>query len=401
MDSTTLEQKVLFGYQGWFGCPGDGSPPDRWVHWFRNNTSTATNATVDYWPDTSELTPSETCATGMTHPDGTRAVVYSSYAQKTILRHFQWMEEYGIDGVFLQRFVSELRDPSFFAFRNKVAQNVRAGSEAYGRVFALMYDISSSPPETLVDDIKRDWAYLVDTLQITKSARYLHHKGRPVLGIWGLGFTHTGATADQAMELIEYFHSASPPQYRATLVGGTPTHWRTLSGDSKVDAAWAGVYRAFDVISPWTVGRYVDERSADSFRGDSILPDIATSSASGAQYMPVVWPGFSWHNLNKGSPVNQIPRNGGRFYWRQVYNAISAGATMLYVAMFDEVDEGTAMFKLAPTAQQVPVGGSFVPLDIDGHALPRDWYLRLGGETGKAMRGQIPLSPQLPIPLAR
>lgn len=28
---------------------------------------------------------------------------------------------------------------------------------------------------------------------------------------------------------------------------------------------------------------------------------------------------------------------------------------MLYVTMFDEVDEGTAMFKLAPTAAQLPL----------------------------------------------
>ena len=65
--------------------------------------------------------------------------------------------------------------------------------------------------------------------------------------------------------------------------------------------------------------------------------------------MPVIFPGFSWHNLKATLPLNQIPRNGGTFYWRQVYNAISAGCTMLYGAMFDEVDEGTAMFKMAPT----------------------------------------------------
>jgi hypothetical protein len=25
IDATTLEGKLLMGYQGWFGCPGDGS----------------------------------------------------------------------------------------------------------------------------------------------------------------------------------------------------------------------------------------------------------------------------------------------------------------------------------------------------------------------------------------
>ena len=43
------------GYQGWFACPQDGSQPNRWVHWFRNQTPAATNVTVDFWPDISEL----------------------------------------------------------------------------------------------------------------------------------------------------------------------------------------------------------------------------------------------------------------------------------------------------------------------------------------------------------
>ncbi len=112
--------------------------------------------------------------------------------------------------------------------------------------------------------------------------------------------------------------------------------------------------------------------------------------------MPVVFPGFSWTNLNKG-PFNQIPRNGGTFYWRQVYNAISAGCTMLYGAMFDEVDEGTAMFKMAPTPAQLPVEAALVPLNVDGEQLPSDWYLRMADYAGRALRREIPLSPNRPI----
>jgi len=41
-------------------------------------------------------------------------------------------------------------------------------------------------------------------------------------------------------------------------------------------------------------------------------------------------------------------------YWRQVYDALGAGATMLYGAMFDEVNEGTAMFKMLPMPQERP-----------------------------------------------
>ena len=108
-----------------------------------------------------------------------------------------------------------------------------------------------------------------------------------------------------------------------------------------------------------------------------------------------MFPGFSWHNL-VGGASNQIPRRGGAFYWRQVGNAVGAGATMLKTAMFDEVDEGTAMFKLAPTAAELPIGASLVPLDADGRALPSDFYLRVGGAATSLLRGDLPMSPTLP-----
>ena len=71
---------------------------------------------------------------------------------------------------------------------NKVADNVRAGADAYRRVFALMYDISGHPTNTLVSALTNDWLYLVNTLQITNSSRYLRHNGKPVVAIWGSDF---------------------------------------------------------------------------------------------------------------------------------------------------------------------------------------------------------------------
>jgi hypothetical protein len=45
--ATTLDHKMLFGYQGWFLCPGDGSPVNGWTHWFRDGVPTARNLGVD------------------------------------------------------------------------------------------------------------------------------------------------------------------------------------------------------------------------------------------------------------------------------------------------------------------------------------------------------------------
>jgi hypothetical protein len=301
------------------------------------------------------------------------------------------MRDNHLDGVFLQRFSSGVSDASTFARMNKVANNVRAGADAYRRVFAIMYDISGHPTNTLVSALTNDWLYLVNTLQITNSSRYLRHNGKPVVAIWGFGFSGRQDTPQQAQDVINFFKSAG-----LTVMGGLPTYWRTLNNDAQSDPAWAAVFRSFDVISPWSVGRYGDIAGADNFRQNLIVPDMAEAAANGREYLPVIFPGFSWFNLNAG-PLNQIPRNGGTFYWEQAYNAKLSGCTMIYGAMFDEVDEGTAMYKLAPTTNEIPAQGSWVPLNIDGVALPSDWYLRLANEASKMLRGDIPLQNTIPI----
>jgi len=395
VDATTLEHKNLFGYQGWFLCPGDGSPVNGWTHWFRDETPTAADLTVDLWPDTTELGADELFATDLRYADGSTASLYSAVQARTVARHFTWMRQAGIDGVALQRFVSELSDPDLAATRDQVTRNVQAGAEAEGRVFAIEYDVTGTDEADLVATLEADWKHLVDTLEVTASPRYLHDGGKPVLFLWGLGFTDRPGTPAQAAALVDWLTTGADPRYRATVVGGVPSHWRTLDGDAKTDPAWAPVYRAFDVLSPWTVGRFADDAGADAYRA-RLDADLAAATAAGQRFMPVVFPGFSWHNLDGGAP-NAIPRRGGAFYWRQVSNAVGAGATMLKTAMFDEVDEGTAMFKLAPTAAALPAGASLVPLDADGRALPSDFYLRLGGAATATLRGDLPVSSTLPI----
>jgi hypothetical protein len=252
-------------------------------------------------------------------------------------------------------------------------------------VFAIMYDITGHPRESVVDVVKRDWVYLVDVLRVAESPRYLRHRGRPLLAIWGLGFIDRSPTPDQAAELIDFFKNHPDPRYRVTLLGGVPARWRTLSRDSQTDPKWAPVYRSFDILSPWAVGRFGDSRGIDRFYAEEVRNDLAETRRLGIEYLPVVFPGFSWHNLNPTAPLNAIARRGGRFYWRQVQRALRAGTTMLYGAMFDEVDEGTAMFKVAASRRDVPAGVSTVTLDVDGEALPSDWYLRLAREAQKRL----------------
>jgi hypothetical protein len=319
--------------------------------------------------------------------------LFSAYNPHTVDRHFQWLQDFELPGVFLQRFTVRLDYPPMLGFRDGVARNVRAAAEAHGRVFAVMYDISGHPRETVVESVKRDWMYLVDSLRITDSPRYLRHHGRPLLAIWGFGFRDRAPTPEQAAELIDFFKNNPEPRYRVTLLGGIPARWRTLTRDSQAQVEWASVYRSFDVISPWTVGRFKDADSIDRFYDDEVRQDFAEARRLGLEYMPVVFPGFSWHNMNPTAPFNPIPRRGGRFYWRQVERALQAGSTMLYGAMFDEVDEGTAMFKLAPGRDTAPEGVPIVTLDADGERLPSDFYLQLAREAQRQLRDHRPKGP--------
>jgi hypothetical protein len=391
VNAGTLSNKLMMGYQGWFSCTNDGSPGNQWAHWSSGKTPVTTNLNVDFWPDISELGSNELFSTGMKLPDGSTAKVYSAYNQATVVRHFKWMKDNHLDGVFLQRFGSELSNATLLPFRNKVTTNVRIGADTYGRVFAIMYDISGMASNTLVSTLTNDWLYLVNTMGITNTPSYVRHKGKPVVAVWGFGFTDRPGTPQDAQTVISFFKAAG-----CTVMGGVPTYWRTLNNDSQTSPAWATAYRSFDIISPWSVGRYSTTNDVDAFQVNQIIPDLLDTRSNHLDYMPVIFPGFSWTNLN-GGPFNQIPRIGGKFYWRQAYDAIGAGCNMLYGAMFDEMNEGTSMLKMAPTTNQLPVGASLVPLNIDGYALPSDWYLQLANQAGKMLRRDIPLQPQIPI----
>lgn len=397
VDNSTLTNKLIVGYQGWFSTEGDGGPFNRWLHWSRETVPNAMNVTFDAWPDTSELDPAELHDTGFHYADGRVARLFSSHDRRTVHRHFRWMRDYSIDGAFLQRFVGELRDPSALAFRDAVTGHVRTGCESYGRVFAIEYDISGASEATVVDDLRRDWMHMVDDLRVTESDRYLRHRGRPVLGLWGFGFNDRVGTPAQATQFLDWIERDAPERYRATVMGGVPSRWRTLTADSKTDPAWAAVYRRFPVINPWMVGRFATDTDVQSYRRTVVDGDIAEARRVGADYMPVVFPGFSWAHLMPANPINQIPRRGGAFLWRQLFEFSSAGSTMMFGAMFDEVDEGTAMFKLARTAADAPRELQWLTLDIDGTALPSDWYLRLLGEGTRMLRGEIPRTATIPI----
>lgn len=388
IDATTLDGKVLCGYQGWFDTPCDGTGSG-FSHWGNHLGETNGRFVVDMWPDVSEYNPGDLCEVpGLKMPDGSPARLYSAYLKGPVLLHCQWMRQYGIDGVFLSRFVGETLNPDRLRHINMVLANVREGCHREGRVWAMMLDLSMGKHEGNPSIVENDWKFLCDKVQIRDDSRYLHNQGKPVVLLWGLGFKDRLWTPEQAQELINFFKN--DPKYGGVyLIGGVDPSWRTLRGQSRPDPTWSKIYRMFDAISPWDAGRYRDNTSMDRER-TLWEGDLAELNKLGIGYMPTAFPGFSWDNLRQTPPgKTMIPRCKGEFYWRQFAIFRQLGIRSVFVGMFDEVNEGTAIYKVA---NETPVGKYFVTYD----GLPSDWYLRLTGAATQMIRRQIPLSETIP-----
>ncbi len=386
VDTSTPTGKVMAGYQGWFNCEGDGAGLG-WMHWAarKQKPFAPDNVNVDLWPDMAELTPEERFPTGFKLADGRAAEVFSSFRRETVLRHFRWMREYGIDGVFVQRFANGLKNAAGRHHKDVVLANCREGANREGRVYAVMYDLSGLPAGG-VAQVMDDWRMLRAQMKIGEDAAYLRHRGKPIVAVWGVGFADDRKySLAECRALIEFLKADG-----CSVMLGVPTGWRELNRDAAPDPALHEVLKLADVLSPWTPGRYRTPQEAARHAEKFWKPDVAWCRDHSLDYLPVVFPGFSWHNMNSESPLGHIPRLKGEFLWSQFVAAKTAGAQMIYVAMFDEVDEGTAIFKCT---NELPVGPTQF-LDYEG--LPSDHYLWLTGQGARLLRGQLPLQNTLP-----
>ena len=387
VDTSTLNGKVMAGYQGWFNCEGDGAGLG-WTHWAarKQKPFAPGNVNVDLWPDMSELTLEERFPTGFKFADGRPAEVFSSFRRETVLRHFRWMREYGIDGVFVQRFAHGLKSVEGRHHKDVVLANCREGANREGRAYAVMYDLTGLPAGG-VAQVMDDWRMLRAQMKIGDDAAYLRHRGKPIAAVWGVGFSTKDRkySLTECRALIEFLKADG-----CSVMLGVPTGWRELNRDAAPDPALHEVLRLADVLSPWTPGRYRNPKEAAGHGDKYWKPDIAWCREHSLDYLPVVFPGFSWHNMYRDSPLNKVPRLKGEFLWSQFVAAKTAGAQMIYVAMFDEVDEGTAIFKCS---NDLPVGPTQF---VDYEGLPSDHYLWLTGQGARLLRGEIFLQAQPP-----
>lgn len=375
-DPSTLNGKVMCGYQGWFLALGDSSG-EGWVH-FGLHEFIPGNCTVDFWPDMSEAAPDECYPTAFHYPDGSTATIFSSYNARTVNRHFKWMADYGIDGAFLQRFGTTLRTPDGYDHLNAVLDNVREGANDNGRTWAVMYDLSGLEDEEVSTVIMEDWKRLVDQMNVTNDPSYQRHNGKPVVSVWGVGFDekrkYTLATCARLIDFLK-----NDPRYGGNCVMlGVPYGWREQNRDAVKDPELHDVILKADIVSPWATTRYKDTEQFIQNMDEYPRGDLAWCRQNNRDYMPVIFPGFRWHNVQKtrgrDGSVDDIPRLKGQFFKDQGTALIASGINMLYIAMFDEIDEGTAIFKCSNTP---PVDGSDFGT-FEG--LPSDTYLRIAGE---------------------
>ena len=434
---TSCEGLIMCGYQGWHACPGDGSPSSEAEGWSHYNQSWnfprffapgVGRNSIDYWPDVSEYEKTYE-ATAFTCPDGSHPRLFSAYDESSVLLHFKWMKDYGIDGVFMQRFASQVGNSIAIAHQNKVLESAMKGSETYGRAICIMYDMVGTNTTATVDELIADARGLIDKYHINDPVNgpkyYLQHNGKPLIGVVSVREDVSWGIAD-----CKRFVDALK-EMGFSIILSCDTYWRTGGGDVPYPTGpLQALIKEADFLTPWYTGRYDYDGSADAYGGafDSFKKDVIKNDkmwldGNGVGFVPLCFPGFSDQNISPGHRV--FARHGGDFFWKQLHYNIAAGAKMIYIAMFDEIDEGTAIYKClneknlpsnvyssdyyvvyengvysrktTPVSLTSPdwcalastLGITFKGIEDE---LGTDHYLWLAGQAGKMMRGEIPLT---------
>ena len=386
-----LKGKVVSGYQAWFRA-GD-SLENGWIHWSRGSAPSQGKPSFEMYPDISEYPDKVMRPTGYPNfADGREARLFSSRTPEVMDLHFSWAAQYGIDCLALQRFYSEIVPERVAGHYDKDhLQWLKASAEKHGRLFYVMYDFSGAARhgDGIIEGCSQDWIINVEEGGLLDSPNYACYDGKKIVCLWGL----TGLdqwrypAAANALALINWYKERG-----YYVIGGFPDNdWATVADD------YAAVYNAVDMISPWVVGRFRHNGGAAAWWQPVFARESAYCEKHGKQYMPVAFPGFAWCSFN-GGEANMIPRNSGQFFWEQIHFLAKQGIENVYLAMFDEFDEGTAFMKAATDSHEIPTGESyFQTLSVDGLWLSSDYYLRLAGEVGQYLnkKADCPAQPTI------
>lgn len=364
VNSRTIKGKILAGYQGWFRTPND-LYDGGFTHWTGN---TANGTVVDQWPDPADYPASSLKAVpGQTTISNKPAYVFSSADKAVVSKHFKWMRKYNIDGVYLQRFFGA---SNAGATPEWVLRNVREAAAEEGRVWAIEYDLSGGTSATVYNKITTDWKWLVNTLKITQDDRYLREGNKPVVVLWGAGIRQD-MDATSLNQLVDFFKN--DPVYGNNYVVGCV--------NQSFPAAWDTHYPNYHSIFAW----------------QGSLQNVATRAAQyGINAQIHTWPGFSWHNL-KGLvyPASYTDRQNGQYFWTRTTDGLSiVNPEAIFVGMFDEYDESTAIMPMSDDPPKLihPTIGHY----LTNGTSSKDWWLVLAGQLQETLNKQIAFNTAMP-----
>ena len=211
--------------------------------------------TFEMWPDMTEYSAAERfAAPGFTDPDGTPAYLFSSDNPATVRRHFEWMRDYGIDGVWLQHFLVDLPGgpfPNATPRVTRVLGYVRAAARETGRAWAIAFDIAGMPTDRIFE---------TPDPRMEEARRRRRHRRPPLPARRrparraGLGFLlpepaqrHDAPRSPTSSSISSRPPALLTPSSSAAAIG---------TGDATPTPNGRRFYRRFDAYSPWNIGNY-------------------------------------------------------------------------------------------------------------------------------------------------
>lgn len=386
LSSNQFKGKSFAGYQIWHEA---GAKASDWVHWTYGHVPgpgfhLSGGVDVSSYPDVTEYDPSLLFSTNLGNlGDGRPSGLYHSKKAAIINKQMKWLQDVDFDGVAIQRFVGGIGKSITISDESHLS-NVKNACEATGHLFYICYDLNGTDA-TILDRMKKDWVYEIEQIRaLTSSDNYATVNGKPVVEIWGVGYSM--ATAAQCASLISFLQGRG-----CYVIGGTPRDWRTSPA-----AGFSTIFTSLDCISPWTVGAYGDINGANSYKTSFMVGDKSYCDTNGMDYLPVAFAGSAnW--LSSNLSFSQTDRKGGMLLWTQVLNAKSLGLTSVYYAMLDEFEESTNLIKGAVDYFDLPVNQYFETFSKNGIWVSSDYYLRLSAYTSKMLRGEKPVTSTIPV----
>ena len=382
-DTNNVIGAGVFGYQMWFSAGDDG-----WVHWGEGSHANPVpgngNHHTDMYPylqdyidNGAKLSESGLADLG----NGDKALLFTSKDPAVVETHFQWISEYGIDCMAIQRFGCG------FQYQVETSKNhlvtAQKMAEKYDKSIYVMYDVTGQGElsyDELYKRITTDFVLNVEQSGVASSPAYAHADGKPVVCIWGISGNAEATnypSGETASHVIRWFQERG-----YFVIVGTPDNEFTSRTGTYLEP-----FTLADMVSPWTVGRY-NYSGCTKWIQTNGKRDSEFCKANGVKYQPVMFPGFSWIAMLHSGRPNAYPRMAGEFVWRQAIANKQLDVDSIYFAMFDEYDEGTAYMKGAADSFEIPEKDYFVTYAADGKWLSNDYYLRTAQKVVQLFKGQ-------------